>query len=157
MCRLPDSRSFWCSRSSGRALPFADGCFDAVVSLETLYIIAGPAARRECLDQVGRVLRPAGVFVCSVPIEVCLPAVVRYAGRRCARIQAPRITFGKMLRHAFYRFCDLSPFDQGMDHLGFNVHQLAGDIASRFEILRQIVLPLPYPLCPTMMLVCRRR
>jgi hypothetical protein len=129
----------------------------AVVSLETLYVLPGPAARRECLDEIRRVLKPDGVFVCSVAVEVGLPAPIKYIGRRCTGIKAKRISFGIMLRHWFYHFGDLSKYDHGGDHLGFNAYQFAGDVEERFKILRRIWLPLYYPLCTTLMLVCRRR
>ncbi len=143
--------------ADGCAIPLRDECIDAVVSLETLYVVPGPAARRKCLAEIHRVLEPDGVFVCSVAIEVGLPAVIKYIGRRCAGIKARRITFGKMLRHWLYHFCDLSKYDHGGDHLGFNAYQFSRDVADRFEVLRRIRLPLCYPFCTTLMLVCRRR
>lgn len=51
-------------QGDARALPFADGCFDAVVS--TLgWAMIHPTG--DFLDEVARVLRPGGVFVGLVP------------------------------------------------------------------------------------------
>jgi len=49
------------------ALPFPDASFDAVVSFETLEHIA---AQEPFLDEVRRVLRPAGLLVLSCPNKV---------------------------------------------------------------------------------------
>jgi SAM-dependent methyltransferase len=49
------------------ALPFPDGSFDAVVSFETLEHIA---AQEAFLDEVRRVLRPAGLLVLSCPNKI---------------------------------------------------------------------------------------
>jgi len=49
------------------ALPFPDASFDAVVSFETLEHIA---AQEAFLDEVRRVLRPAGLLVLSCPNKV---------------------------------------------------------------------------------------
>lgn len=45
-------------------LPFASNCFDAVACVEVLEHLANPG---RLLDEVGRVLRPAGVVVLSTP------------------------------------------------------------------------------------------
>jgi SAM-dependent methyltransferase len=46
-------------------MPFhADGAFDAVLDSACLHCLIGPA-RRRCLAEVRRILRPAGVFVVS--------------------------------------------------------------------------------------------
>jgi len=45
-------------------MPFADGSFDLVVSFETLEHID---AQREFVEEVGRVLKPDGVFLLSCP------------------------------------------------------------------------------------------
>lgn len=49
------------------ALPFADACFDAVVSFETIEHIAGQEA---FLDEVRRVLRPTGRLILSCPNKI---------------------------------------------------------------------------------------
>lgn len=46
------------------SLPFGDGSFDVVVSFETIEHIAG---QERFLDEIARVLRPAGVLVLSSP------------------------------------------------------------------------------------------
>jgi SAM-dependent methyltransferase len=47
-----------------RALPFAEGSLDAVVSASVLEYVPDPCA---VLDECARVLRPGGVLVCTVP------------------------------------------------------------------------------------------
>ena len=62
-----------------------------------------------------------------------------------------------MLKHWLYRLFDITRYDQGIDHVGFNAYRFAEDVAGRFAICRDIRLPACYPLCTTMMLVCRPR
>jgi SAM-dependent methyltransferase len=142
----------------GCSLPFQTASLPAVVSLEMLYILPGREARRTCLAEIHRILKPGGLFICSIPIEVGVPAALKHIGRRCAGIRAERLSPGHMLKLLFYRCVDLSPYDRGgEDRLGFNAYQFAKDMADRFVILRRIRLPLWYPLCTTLMLVGKAR
>ncbi len=50
--------------SDAEALPFADNCFDVVVSLETIEHLRKP---ERFLAECRRVLRKKGIFVCSTP------------------------------------------------------------------------------------------
>jgi len=147
----PDEVVLTCS---GESLPLDDGSVDALVSLEVLHFLPNRSARQRCLAEVCRVLKPDGIFVCSTAIEVGLPAVVKYFGRRYANATLRGMTFGLMLKHCFYRFFDISQYDVG-DQVGFNAYQFADDVAERFEILRRINIPLFYPLCTNLMLVCK--
>ncbi|MGO4958526.1 class I SAM-dependent methyltransferase [Luteococcus sp. Sow4_B9] len=66
-------------QGDARALPFADGSFDAVVSVLELAVIH-PTGR--LLDEVQRVLRPGGVFVGLVPtLRPLNPRDMRVAGQ----------------------------------------------------------------------------
>lgn len=49
------------------ALPFADGCFDLVVSFSTLEHIPDPALRRRAFAEIARVTRPGGQVAITVP------------------------------------------------------------------------------------------
>ena len=53
-----------CIDASTRGLPFSDGEFDHVVSLETFEHLMNPYF---VLQEVRRVLKPGGRFVCSIP------------------------------------------------------------------------------------------
>ena len=58
----PERTSFVCA--DGTMLPVVDGCFDVVVSFETIEHITGYV---EFLMECRRVLRENGLFVCSTP------------------------------------------------------------------------------------------
>ncbi|WP_228984599.1 class I SAM-dependent methyltransferase, partial [Streptomyces sp. DH12] len=53
-------------RADSRRLPFRDVCFDAVVSVWLLHLLADPADVRAVVAECARVLRPGGVYVTTV-------------------------------------------------------------------------------------------
>ncbi|MFH0962845.1 MAG: methyltransferase domain-containing protein [Planctomycetota bacterium] len=59
-------------QADARKLPFADGCFDAVVCTEVLEHVPDPAG---IVDEVHRVLRPRGIAIFTVPCEGMIDAV----------------------------------------------------------------------------------
>ena len=63
--RLPPGR-LRLAVADGRRLPFATGAFDKAYALSVLEHIPGPGDA-ECVAEVGRVLRPGGRFVATVP------------------------------------------------------------------------------------------
>ncbi len=89
-----------------------DECIDVAVSLEAIYTLRSTDDQLRCLDDVRRVLKADGLFVCSVPIEIGLPAVVKYVGRRTAGVGSP-VGFRDMLKHWLHPVFDLSGYPCG--------------------------------------------
>ncbi len=137
-------------------MPLADACVDTAVSLETLHLLPGPESRRQCLAEINRVLRPGGLLVCTVAIEVGLPAVVKYAGRAYGNSRLDGMDFRMVMRHVFYRMPGFESVDRG-EQIGFDAYRFARDVAGQFEIVRRSRIPLPWPLCTNLLLVCRKR
>jgi len=135
-------------------LPLADNCVDAVVSLETLHFLPDRHARIQALDEIRRVLKPNGIFICSVAVEVGIPAIIKYLGRLCTNLNLSGMSFNVMLRHCFYYLFDISSYDKGQQ-VGFNAYQFTNDVANKFIISKKIYIPLIYPLCSNIMLACR--
>lgn len=137
-------------------LPIADDCADAIVSLEALHYIAGHQARTDAFCNIRRALREDGVFVCSLPVEIGLPAVVKYIGRKFAGIELRGMTFGLMLKLCFHRWCDLSKHYQG-SLLGFDITEFVKHMQTEFDIVRRIHVPLPYPFNTNCLYVCKAK
>lgn len=64
--RLPPEAPVRLIRGNLAALPFADASFDAVLCANVLQQIQGDDVRRQCVKELGRVLRPGGRFVLTV-------------------------------------------------------------------------------------------
>lgn len=143
--------------TDGRKLPFQDESMDIVVSLEALHLVPDLVSRIHCLNEIYRILKPNGLFVCSVPIEVGIPGLFKYLTRLLhPKLGLQEMTFGLMLKHCFYHFFDLNKLDKGRQ-VGFNAHQFANQVSERFAILKRINIPLPYPFCTNLMLVCKKK
>lgn len=136
------------------SLPISADCADAVVSLESLHYVAGWEARNNAFRDIRRVLRDDGVFICSIPIEIGIPALVKYTGRKCAGIELSRMTFGVMLQHLFYPCFDLSKHYRGSS-VGFDFREFVDHMRTEFDIVRRVRVPLPYPLSTNIMCVCK--
>lgn len=99
-------------RGSVAALPFADGSFDAVVSIDVLChsgVIEGQAA-----EEAARVLRPGGLFLVQVPAFDFLRGehdAAVWTRRRYRRGEVARLlsTAGLAVRRSFYRNSLLFP------------------------------------------------
>jgi SAM-dependent methyltransferase len=66
-------------------MPFADGAFDVIIDFGTLYHIASSEA---ALDEIARVLAPAGTFVYETKASQFLSHPVRSRGRRLPPLPA---------------------------------------------------------------------
>jgi SAM-dependent methyltransferase len=82
---LADGLRAQCFDVSTSPLPFIDDEFDIVISLETFEHLMNP---HFALQEVRRVLRPAGHFVCSIPNPLTghpylYPGLFDYASFRC--------------------------------------------------------------------------
>ncbi|MDD2239419.1 MAG: methyltransferase domain-containing protein [Kiritimatiellae bacterium] len=142
--------------ADARALPLADTSFDACTSFETLHLVPGPAERRKCLAEIWRVLRPGGLFVCSLPVEVGYPALIKLAARAATRHQVDGMGFSLALRHCCYRWSDLEPFDRGRQ-IGFDVHRFVRDVGNIFVVLQTKAIPIPVLFPMNMLVVARKR
>jgi len=70
-------------RGDVRRMPFADEAFDVIIDFGTLYHIARSQA---ALDEIARVLAPAGTFVYETKTSQFLSHPVRSRGRRLPRL-----------------------------------------------------------------------
>jgi hypothetical protein len=64
--------------------------------------------------------------------------------------------FRMALRHWLHPFFDVAAIDRG-DQVGFHAYHFADDMAALFGGVRRRRIPLPYPLCTTLMLIGTRR
>lgn len=66
-------------QADGRRLPFADGSFDFVYSINALHHVGSPAEQALAFEEVARVLRPGGSFILH-EINTRNPAFRAYVG-----------------------------------------------------------------------------
>ncbi|HRT04329.1 MAG TPA: class I SAM-dependent methyltransferase [Kiritimatiellia bacterium] len=142
--------------ADARALPLPDGSYDVCTSFEALNCVPGRNDRIRCIAEIHRVLKPGGWFVCSLPIEVGYPALIKYLARVCTGKQTRGIDLPMALRHWLYRFNDVDRFDQGC-HAGFNVYRFVDDLREKFDVVKTRAIPIPVLFPMNLLIVARRR
>jgi SAM-dependent methyltransferase len=124
----------WCKMGSALNLPFADGEFDAVVSLEVIehvgvdYDGAGTADRARYATELLRVLRPGGVVIIATPNRY-FPIDEHGSGRLLVRFHSP-------FRDNTLTFDELRQYFPGCDN-----GTLFYDGYFRFEKLSRLHIP----------------
>jgi len=141
--------------ADARKLPLVDASFDAVVSFETLHLLGVAEERQKGLAEIYRVLRPGGLLVCSIPIEVGYSALIKLTARAATGHQLDGMSLAMALRHCFYRFGNIEQFDKGRQ-VGFNAYHFVDDVASLFTVLETWSIPIPI-LFPMNLLVVARK
>lgn len=142
--------------ADARALPLPDASFDVCVSFETLHLLPGPEERRKCFAEIHRVLRPEGLFVCSVPIEVGYSALLKLAARAGTGHQLHGMNLPMALRHCFHLWFDVEKYDQGKQ-VGFSIHRFVRDVGAQFAVLQTKAIPIPVLFPMNLLVVARKR
>ena len=140
--------------ADARDLRLPDGCFDIVVSFETLHLI--PVDRLKAISEIHRVLRPGGLLVCSVPIEIGHSALIKLIARAKSGHQLDGMTLGLAFKHMFPRRFDITQYDRGRQ-IGFDAYRFRRDIESWFNVIETRALPLPILLPFNLLIVARRK
>ncbi|MCG5501302.1 MULTISPECIES: class I SAM-dependent methyltransferase [Ectothiorhodospira] len=140
--------------ADARDLGLPDASFDVVVSFETLHLI--PERRLDAIAEIHRVLRPGGVLVCSVPIEIGYPALMKFVARGVTGFGLDGMNFGMALRHAFSGWTDVSQYDQGRQ-VGFDAYHFLKDATRWFEIIETKSIPLAVLMPFNLLFVARRK
>lgn len=125
--------------ADARKLPLSDSSVDVVVSFETLHLLGGKLERRKALSEIHRLLRDDGLLVCSVPIEIGYPALIKLAARAYTGHQLHRMNLTMALRHAFYKKTNLDQLDNGKQ-VGFNAYNFLDDVRRLFTVLSSVRL-----------------
>lgn len=141
--------------ADARALPLPDGTFDVCTSFEALNCVPCRRDRIQCLSEIHRILKPGGLFVCSLPIEVGYPALIKFTARACTGKHTRGLNLSMALRHCFYRFNDIDQFDLGC-HTGFNVYRFVDDLRDKFDVLGTNEIPIPVLFPMNLLIVARR-
>lgn len=140
--------------ADARDLKLPDASFDIVVSFETLHLI--PVDRLQAIAEIHRVLRPHGLLVCSVPIEIGHTALLKLAARAKSGHQLAGMTLGMALKHVFPRLFNISQYDRGRQ-VGFDAYRFSRDMGPWFEVIETRAVPLPVLLPFNLLIVARRR
>ncbi len=70
------------SVANGYRLPFKTDSFDLLFCLEVIEHVSNT---KTLLSEISRVLKPNGIFVCSVPIEIGVPLLLRHIAGKVFR------------------------------------------------------------------------
>lgn len=136
-----------------RRLELPDASFDVVVSLETLHLLPGEEDIELGFREIGRVLRPGGLVVVTVPVETGLMALAKYFARRVYGFELAGCGLSAALRYAFFpQSRSARAMRQGQ--VGFDAPAFIALFGRHFA--RTTVRPIPTRWCPTNVLVAGR-
>ena len=144
-----------CITADARALPFDSASSDIIVSFETLHLLPGQVAREQALRQIVRVLKPGGLFMCSVPIETGCSAIQKYITRFLTRNQLDGMTIKMALKHCLHPLYDIERYDCGRQ-VGFDAYRFAKAVAKVMDVLRLRPVPIPIIFPMNLVIVARR-
>ncbi|HET7694627.1 MAG TPA: class I SAM-dependent methyltransferase [Vicinamibacterales bacterium] len=140
------------------AAPAPDARWDVVTCMEVLEHCLEPE-RRRVLDVLAALVRPGGLVVISVPIEIGPSVAAKQLFRalaglrrlgdyrhreRYSPIEMLQSVLGmRVARIAFEGRSSSGPY-QYYGHKGFDYRELAAEIAGRFTIREQLFSPMPW-------------
>ena len=126
-----------------------DGTYDFVFCLEVLEHLPEKETV-QALAEIRRLLKPGGLAVIGVPVEICFPALVKglfRMSRRYGEFDAtPGNVFAAMLGQAPSNrpTAQITPgFNYHFHHLGFDFRRLQRQIAETFTIKKRWFSPVP--------------
>lgn len=140
--------------ADARDLHLPDSSFDIVASFETLHLI--PVDRLKAISEIHRVLRPSGLLVCSVPIEIGHSALIKFIARAKSNHQLDGMSLGMAFKHMFPHRFDITQYDRGRQ-IGFDAYRFRRDIGSWFNVIETKAVPLPILLPFNLLIVARRK
>lgn len=140
--------------ADARNLNLPDASFDIVVSFETLHLI--PVDRFQAIAEIHRVLRPHGLLVCSVPIEIGHTALIKLAARAKSGHQLEGMTLGMAFKHLFPRLFNITQYDRGRQ-VGFDAYRFRREIGRWFDVIETRAVPLPVLVPFNLLIVARRK
>jgi len=148
------------------------GAFDLLFCMEVLEHVVDPAA---VIDDLHRLLAPAGTLVVSVPVETGIPLLIKQAARRVWGMRSTlqdykgnsRYTAGELVRSVFasskpniVRPIHVEGRDRFHDHKGFNWRYMRSLLERCFDIEQCFGSPLrllPPGLGSQVWFICRHR
>jgi 2-polyprenyl-3-methyl-5-hydroxy-6-metoxy-1,4-benzoquinol methylase len=119
-----------------------DHSFDRIACLEVLEHLQ-PDDVAETLGELGRLLKPDGIIVISVPIEIGPSALLKYLAARLLTGSDRRHTFREVLKETFGLPVARDRENSFIPHKGFDFRRLKEQVESHFTIERELFSPVP--------------
>lgn len=143
-------------RADARKLPFADASFDLIICLEMFHFL-DLVDHEQGIGEMRRVLRPGGRLVLTVPIEVGVPGLIKFAIRVATKGCWPDVaTHAHMLwRRMLYPLVDMREADRRTP-FHVDAYKLGRQVRSVFGAARCTRMPYVYPFVTTAMIVADR-
>jgi ubiquinone/menaquinone biosynthesis C-methylase UbiE len=134
--------------SDGQNLPFKDSLFDKIFALEVLEHLMTP---KKAVEEIHRVLKKDGIFICSLPIEVGFPLLFRNLIGKIFKYERPRYSLKQLLRNIFLKNPQERPEYKGYreymgekGHKNFNWRKIQYEIKKSFTSVKIKYFPISF-------------
>jgi len=127
-------------KADGSHLPFRRGGFDLIFCLDTLPFITGEA-KQSTLLEFGRILRPGGRLIISLPIEMGPVLLLRQALRRLSGAWRDRYSWRELLRAVCFRTAAHARPAEFANLKGYEYREDLAQIAAHFMVQSLRFLP----------------
>ena len=97
---LSNSKKINLMASDGLALPFRDECFNIVFCLEVLEHVKNPG---KVIEEVFRILRKSGVFICTIPVEIGPSLLIREIIGKITKFNRPHYSKKELIRNTLFK------------------------------------------------------
>lgn len=123
--------------SDGLALPFKDECFNLVFCLEVLEHVKNPST---VIEEIYRVLKKNGVFICTIPVEIGPSLLIREIIGKITKFNRPHYTRKELIRNAMFRKPGFRSSD--MSHKNFDWRLIKKEVQLVFEKVNIEFIPI---------------
>lgn len=143
--KLKKSNRIHIMLSDGHNLPFRDNFFDYIFGFEVLEHVRYPD---RVIDEIVRVLKNSGSFICTLPIELGPSLLLRTLLSNILRYERPKYNLKQLLYSIFLKrvgerpkYIENKEYIGELGHKNFDWRILFSDIKKNFKFVKKKYIP----------------